>query len=221
MFGFALALQALLGAIYRCSLGIPSQRAKTIFDFADDLLRMATASTAGQQQSLIPRVILQCTHTEWHLLAACYTLGQQVIKKFVPRLVLLWRNVFPRSQADFEQEKQHGDSFTWILSFNQRSGAFCSIISFLNNCSTGDNHLITDDLIKQFGPELKAPTAMFRCRLYELLLLIPIKFYEQYFKVLLRELVAEFILTDNSSNTTTSLLRSVCHDNDSVLLGKN
>ncbi|CAF4121991.1 unnamed protein product, partial [Rotaria sordida] len=31
--------------------------------------------------------------------------------------------------------------------------------------------------------------------------------------VLLRELVAEFILTDNSSNPTTSLLRSVCHDN--------
>ncbi|CAF4392403.1 unnamed protein product, partial [Rotaria sordida] len=75
---------------------IPSQRAKTIFDFADDLLRTATTSIAGQQQSLIPRVILQRTHTAWHLLAACCTLGQQVIKKFVPRLVLLWRNVFPR-----------------------------------------------------------------------------------------------------------------------------
>ena len=116
------------------------------------------------------------------------------------------------------------------------------MISFLNNCSTGDDHLVTDDLlkrmlnpienailvlphipnlIKQFGPQLRAPTAMFRLRLYELLLLIPIKFYEQYFKVLLRELVAEFTLTDNSSNTTTSLLRSVCHDNDSVLLGMN
>jgi hypothetical protein len=258
MSGFALALQALLGAVYRCplgsfnfkilpykhfyfiSIGIPSQRAKTIFDFADDLLRTATASTAGQQQSLIPRVILQRTHTAWHLLAACCTLGQEVIKKFVPRLVLLWRNVFPRSQADFEQEKQRGDSFTWTLSFNQRSGALCSMISFLNNCSTGDEHLITDDLlkrmlnpienailvllhipnlIKQFGPQLKASTAMFRLRLYELLLLIPIKFYEQHFKVLLRELVAEFTLTDNASNTTTSLLRSVCHDNDSVLLG--
>jgi hypothetical protein len=240
MSGFALALQALLGAVYRCPLGIPSQRAKTIFDFADDLLRTATVSTAGQQQSLIPRVILQRTHTAWHLLAACCTLGQEVIKKFVPRLVLLWRNVFPRSQADFEQEKQRGDSFTWTLSFNQRSGALCSMISFLNNCSTGDEHLITDDLlkrmlnpidnailvllhipnlIKQFGPQLKASTAMFRLRLYELLLLIPIKFYEQHFKVLLRELVAEFTLTDNSSNTTTSLLRSVCHDNDSVLLG--
>ncbi|CAF0968829.1 unnamed protein product [Rotaria sordida] len=240
MSGFALALQALLGAVYRCPLGIPSQRAKTIFDFADDLLRTATTSIAGQQQSLIPRVILQRTHTAWHLLAACCTLGQQVIKKFVPRLVLLWRNVFPRSQADFEQEKQRGDSFTWTLSFNQRSGALCSMISFLNNCSTGDDHLITDDLlkrmlnpienailvllhipnlIKQFGPQLKASTAMFRLRLYELLLLIPIKFYEQHFKILLRELVAEFTLTDNAANTTTSLLRSVCHDNDSVLLG--
>ena len=240
MSGFALALQALLGAVHRCPLGIPSQRAKTIFDFADDLLRTATMSTAGQQQSLIPRVILQRTHTAWHLLAACCTLGQQFIKKFVPRLVLLWRNVFPRSQADFEQEKQRGDAFTWTLSFNQRSGALCSMISFLNNCSMGDDHLITDDLlkrmlnpienailvllhipmlVKQFGPPLKAPTAMFRLRLYELLQLIPIKFYEQHFKVLLRELVAEFTLTDNSSNTTTSLLRSVCHDNDSVLLG--
>ncbi|CAF4841473.1 unnamed protein product, partial [Rotaria sp. Silwood1] len=240
MSGFALALQALLGAVYRCPLGIPSQRAKTIFDFADDLLRTATTSIAGQQQSLVPRVILQRTHTAWHLLAACCTLGQQIIKKFVPRLVLLWRNVFPRSQTDFEQEKQRGDSFTWTLSFNQRSGALCSMISFLNNCSTGDDQLITDDLlkrmlnpienailvllhipnlIKQFGPQLKASTAMFRLRLYELLLLIPIKFYEQHFKVLLRELVAEFTLTDNSSNTTTSLLRSVCHDNDSVLLG--
>lgn len=225
---------------FLCSLGIPSQRAKTIFDFADDLLRTATASTAGQQQSLVPRVILQRTHTAWHLLAACCTLGQEVIKKFVPRLVLLWRNVFPRSQADFEQEKQRGDSFTWTLSFNQRSGALCSMISFLNNCSQGDEHLITDDLlkrmlnpienaivvllhipnlIKQFGPQLKASTAMFRLRLYELLQLIPIKFYEQHFKILLRELVAEFTLTDNSANTTTSLLRSVCHDNDSVLLG--
>ncbi|CAF2246902.1 unnamed protein product [Rotaria magnacalcarata] len=240
MSGFALALQALLGAVYRCPLGIPSQRAKTIFDFADDLLRTATTSIAGQQQSLIPRVILQRTHTAWHLLAACCTLGQQVIKKFVPRLVLLWRNVFPRSQSDFEQEKQRGDSFTWTLSFNQRSGALCSMISFLNNCSSGDDHLVTDDLlkrmlnpienailvllhipnlIKQFGSQLKASTAMFRLRLYELLLLVPIKFYEQHFKILLRELVAEFTLTDNSSNTTTSLLRSVCHDNDSVLLG--
>ncbi|CAF1568321.1 unnamed protein product [Rotaria sordida] len=177
MSGFALTLQALLGAVYRCPLGIPSQRAKTIFEFADDLLRTATASTAGQQQSLIARVVLQRTHTAWHLLAACCALRQQVIKKIVPHLVLLWRNVFSRSQADFEQEKQREDSFTWTLSFNQCSGALCSTISFLNNCSIDVDHLITDD-------SLKLPTTMFCLRLYEHLLLIPIKFYEHLYQLL-------------------------------------
>lgn len=32
-------------------------------------------------------------------------------------------------------------------------------------------------------------------------------------------LVSEFTLTDNPGNTTTSLLRAVCHANDSVILG--
>lgn len=36
---------------------------------------------------------------------------------------------------------------------------------------------------------------------------------------LLRLLVAEFTLTENPANTTTSLLRSLCHTNDSIILG--
>ena len=36
---------------------------------------------------------------------------------------------------------------------------------------------------------------------------------------LLRELVAEFTLADNMSSTTSSLLRSMCHHDDSILLG--
>ena len=36
---------------------------------------------------------------------------------------------------------------------------------------------------------------------------------------LLRELVSEFTLTDNLATTTTSLLRSMCHHDDSILLG--
>lgn len=43
--------------------------------------------------------------------------------------------------------------------------------------------------------------------------------YTGSFNALLRELVAEFTLTDNSANTTTSLLRSLCHYDDSVLMG--
>ena len=36
---------------------------------------------------------------------------------------------------------------------------------------------------------------------------------------LLRDLVGEFTLADNPSNTTTSLLRFMCHTDDSVILG--
>ena len=36
---------------------------------------------------------------------------------------------------------------------------------------------------------------------------------------LLRELVTEFTLADNLASTTTSLLRSMCHHDDSILLG--
>lgn len=44
-------------------------------------------------------------------------------------------------------------------------------------------------------------------------------FLKGAFSGLLRELVAEFTLTDNAANTTTSLLRSLCHVDDSVILG--
>jgi hypothetical protein len=115
------------------------------------------------------------------------------------------------------------------------------MISFLNNCSIGEKNLLTDDLLKrmlnpienaiiilfnipnliqQFGHQLKVSTTIFRLRLYELLLLIPSQFYEQHFKVLLTEVIAEFTLIDSSLNTTTSLVKSVCHDNGSILLGK-
>lgn len=39
------------------------------------------------------------------------------------------------------------------------------------------------------------------------------------YPTLLRELVAEFTLTDNPANTSSSLLRSMCHVDDSVILG--
>ena len=235
--GLALTLQALLGAVHQCSLGIPSERVKRIFDFADHLVRTAISSTIGKDQSIISRLILQRTSTAWHLLSACCTIDQSLRKKFLPRLILLWRNTFPRSSADFEQEKQRGDCLTWLLSLNQRSGALCSMSSFLNHCLIAkenslfiellprlidslDNAIVIlfqiSYLIRQFGQQLKTATMIFRLRLYELLLLIPSQFYERHLERLGKELVVEFTLVDNSLNTTTSLLKSICHD----LLGK-
>ena len=222
-------------------LGIPSSRVKLIFDFADHLLRSATASIVGEDQSLIPRLLLQRIHVAWHLLAACCSPGPAYLRSFLPRLNTLWRHVFPRSQADFEQEQQRGDSFTWTLSFNQRSGALGSMASFLSVCPLSEKNARIDDvtqrilttldtavlmlrhvpnLIKHFGSPLRTPTTLFRLRLYQLLLLIPVRFYEQHRTVLIRELVAEFTLNDNPSATSTSLLRVACHDDECSLLGK-
>jgi len=101
-------------------------------------------------------------------------------------------------------------------------------------------------VLKNYGQQLKAPAAMVRLRLYETLLLLPPQTFEgKFFRTinmnlklvctlcftfiihyhigsythLLRMLVSEFTLTDNPGNTTTSLLRVVCHANDSVILG--
>jgi hypothetical protein len=39
------------------------------------------------------------------------------------------------------------------------------------------------------------------------------------YNAIIRELVSEFTLTSNQSMTTTSLLRTMCHKDDSILLG--
>jgi len=62
---------------------------------------------------------------------------------------------------------------------------------------------------------------MVRLRLYETLSLLPPNSCEASYTHLLRMLVAEFTLADNPGNTTTSLLRGLCHAEDSVILGSS
>lgn len=74
-------------------------------------------------------------------------------------------------------------------------------------------------VLKTYGQQLKAPTAMVRLRLYETLSLLPPTALESSYTHLLRMLVSEFTLTENPANTTTSLLRDLCHVDDSIILG--
>lgn len=60
---------------------------------------------------------------------------------------------------------------------------------------------------------------MVRLRLYETLSLLPANSLESSYTHLLRMLVAEFTLTENPANTTNSLLRDLCHSDDSIILG--
>ena len=49
----------------------------------------------------------------------------------LPRMMLLWRNAFPRSAKELESEKARGDAFTWKISLEARGGALSSMHSFL------------------------------------------------------------------------------------------
>ncbi|XP_068088233.1 HEAT repeat-containing protein 5B isoform X2 [Hyperolius riggenbachi] len=225
--GYSFAMAALLGGVHQCPLGIPHSKGKMVVSIAEDLLRTASQNS---------RLSLQRTQAGWLLLGALMTLGPSVVRYHLPKMLLLWRNVFPRSLKELEAEKAKGDSFTWQVTLEGRAGALCAMRSFVAHCP----ELLTEDVIRKLmtpiecamtmmshilsvikahGAHLKASAAMVRLRLYDILALLPPKTYEGNFNVLLRELVAEFTLTDNSSNTTTSLLRSLCHYDDSVLLG--
>lgn len=76
-----------------------------------------------------------------------------------------------------------------------------------------------NSVLKTYGHQLKAPAAMVRLRLYETLSLLPPNALESSYTHLLRMLVAEFTLAENPANTTTSLLRNLCHADDSIILG--
>ncbi|XP_051880477.1 LOW QUALITY PROTEIN: HEAT repeat-containing protein 5B [Pristis pectinata] len=225
--GYSFAMAALLGSVHQCPLGIPHSKGKMVVSIAEDLLRTASQNS---------RLSLQRTQAGWLLLGALMSLGPSVVRYHLPKMLLLWRNVFPRSLKELEAEKARGDSFTWQVTLEGRAGALCAMRSFVAHCP----ELLTDDVIrrimtpiecamlmlshilsfsKAYGAQLKASAAMVRLRLYDILALLPPKTYEGSFNALLRELVAEFTLTDNSANTTTSLLRSLCHYDDSVLLG--
>nr|CAH7763089.1 unnamed protein product [Callosobruchus chinensis] len=225
--GYSSALAAVLGGVKLSPLGVPHMKGKIIFNTAEELLRSASQNS---------RLSLNRTQAGWLLIGAIMTLGVPVVKGLLPRMLLLWRNSFPRSAKELESEKARGDVFTWQVTLEGRAGALLAMNSFLQNCPELLNEDTTrriltpiesalamlmniSGVLKTYGQQLKAPAAMVRLRLCETLLLLPPICYETSYTHLLRILVAEFTLTENPANTTTSQLQSICHADDSVILG--
>ncbi|KAF7232841.1 hypothetical protein EG68_06925 [Paragonimus skrjabini miyazakii] len=222
--GYSMAIAGILAGNNIGALGIPSSTTKQVFSLAEDLLRAANQNS---------RLTLPRTQAGWMLLAAYMSLGPDLVKAHLPRMLLFWRNAFPRSIRELEVEKQRGDAFTWQVMLEARAGALCSVQSFLEYCTPT---LVTEeavsrllapiecalsmlahllDIVRIYGNHLKATASLIRHRLYRVLLLLS----NCLQNTLLRELVAEFTLTDNPVNTTTSLLRYLCRTEDSVTLG--
>ncbi|TSN95643.1 HEAT repeat-containing protein 5A [Bagarius yarrelli] len=184
--GYSFAMAALLGAVHQCPLGIPHSKGKMVVSIAEDLLRSAAQNS---------RLSLHRTQAGWLLLGALMTLGSSLVRYHLPKMLLLWRNVFPRSQKELEAEKARGDSFTWQVTLEGRAGALCAMRSFVAHCP----ELLTEDVIRRLmtpiecamtmmahvpavikvhGAHLKASAAMVRLRLYDILALLPPKTYE-------------------------------------------
>ncbi|XP_064421043.1 HEAT repeat-containing protein 5A [Latimeria chalumnae] len=225
--GYSFAIAALLGAVQHCPLGVPHGKGKMVMTLAEGLLRSAAQNS---------RISVQRTQAGWLLLAALMTLGSAVVHHHLPRILLLWRCVFPQSPKDLETERSRGDLFTWQVTLEGRAGALCAMKSFVSHC--GD--LLTDDVIqrllqpfpcavallsqlpslsKAYGNSLKTASVIYRQRLYEILALLPPKRYESTFSVIVKELAVDLTAPDNQIAAATLLLPSLCHQEDLLLLG--
>ncbi|XP_072193110.1 HEAT repeat-containing protein 5A isoform X2 [Excalfactoria chinensis] len=225
--GFSFAIAALLGAVKHCPLGIPHGKGKVIMTVAEDLLCSASQNS---------RLSVQRTQAGWLLIAALMTLGPAVVQYHLPRILLLWKCVFPSSPKDLETEKTRGDSFTWQVTLEGRAGALCAIRSFISNCAG----LLTDEVLqrllpplpsavdlltqlssisKSYGNSLKTSSTVYRHKLYELLAVLPPKMYEGSFHAVLKELVVDLTIPDSQIDASTFLLPPLCHEDDLLLLG--
>ena len=102
--GYSAAIASLIGCVRRTPLGIPHVRGKVVFNIAEELLRSASQNS---------RLSLHRTQAGWLIIGSVMTLGLGVVKGLLPRMLLLWKNSFPRSNKEIESEKARGDAFTW------------------------------------------------------------------------------------------------------------
>uniref|UniRef100_A0A8C3QLI6 HEAT repeat-containing protein 5A n=1 Tax=Cyanoderma ruficeps TaxID=181631 RepID=A0A8C3QLI6_9PASS len=225
--GYSFAVAALLGAVKHCPLGIPHGKGKVIMTVAEDLLCSASQNS---------RISLQRMQAGWLLIAALVALGPAVVQHHLPRMLLLWKCIFPSSPKDLETEKTRGDAFTWQVTLEGRAGALCAIKSFVSHCAG----LLTDEVVqrllpplpsavdlltqlssiyKSYGNSLKIPSTVYRQKLYELLAVLPPKAYEGNFSAVLKELMTDLTVTDSQTDASAFLLPSLCHENDLLLLG--
>lgn len=57
-----------------------------------------------------------------------------MVRGLLPRMLLLWRNSFPRSNKELESEKARGDAFTWQVKYLINKYFEVNSSSLNNNC---------------------------------------------------------------------------------------
>nr|XP_020510294.1 HEAT repeat-containing protein 5A isoform X2 [Labrus bergylta] len=227
--GYGAAVAALVAAVQHSPLGIPHTKGMVVLGLAEDLLRSASQNS---------RISLQRTQAGWLLVSSLITLGPAVIEHHLPRLLLLWRCVFPASLREQEMELRRGDFFTWQVTLEGRAGALCAMKNLLLHC----RELVTDDIIsrlltplacaialltklpallRSYGSSVRSWSVIYRLRVYELLALLPPHTYQESFGLVMNQLVSDLSGQENLNQSCSelTLLPPLCHHDDLPLVG--
>ncbi|GAA6234638.1 HEAT repeat-containing protein 5A, partial [Lates japonicus] len=227
--GYGAAVAALVASVQRCPLGIPHTKGQVVLGLAEDLLRSASQNS---------RISLQRTQAGWLLVSSLITLGPAVVEHHLPRLLLLWRCVFPASLREQEMELRRGDYFTWQVTLEGRAGALCAMKNLLLHC----RDLVTDDIIsrlltplacavtlltklpsllRSYSTSVRSWSVVYRLRVYELLALLPPHTYQESFGLVMNQLVSDLSGQDNLNQPCSdlTLLPPLCHRDDLPLVG--
>lgn len=227
--GYGAAVAALVAAGQHCPLGIPHTKGMAVLDLAEDLLRSASQNS---------RISLQRTQAGWLLVSSLITLGPAVVEHHLPRLLLLWRCVFPASLREQEMELRRGDYFTWQVTLEGRAGALSAMKNLLLHC----RELVTDDIIsrlltplacavalltklpalfRSYGSSVRSMSVVYRLRVYELLSLLPPHTYQESFGLVMNQLVTDLSGQENLNQACSelTLLPPLCHHDDLPLVG--
>ncbi|CAI4225162.1 unnamed protein product [Auanema sp. JU1783] len=224
--GYSLALAALIAASADCKLGIPHAKPKQVFNCAEEMLKTAT------QQS---RLAIAKINAGWMLLHSLVSLGPCVVKSYMPKICQMWRAAFPRSAKEAENEKGRGDAFSWQCALESRAGALSVMCAAVSQKDLADDEIIKSvllpvecslvmmsqvgSLVRSYGNKIRQLLSYVRIRVYQLVIHLPTKTYENVYAALLRELVADITLSDNvQSSQTSSLPSQLTGGPESVLL---
>ena len=226
--GAGYLLAAVVGGSASSSLGLPHELSANILDLGQQLSCLRPVKK-GEEAMITADV-----EAGWALIGSLTSLGSAAVDPHVKQLINLWAAAFPKEDAASVKKR---DANTWAIMLHIRIGALTSIMGFLLDCK----ELATIEYSKMIAAWLatalaslehiptlakfvtiKELTTRLRMRLYSVFLLIPVHIYEESISKLLPHLVADFTLVESAANVhaVTSLLRSMCHDGDGILLGE-
>uniref|UniRef100_A0A8D3DX18 HEAT repeat-containing protein 5A n=1 Tax=Scophthalmus maximus TaxID=52904 RepID=A0A8D3DX18_SCOMX len=209
--GYGAAVAALVASAQNCPLGLPHTKGKAVLVLAEDLLRSASQSS---------RISLQRTQAGWLLVSSLITLGPAVVEHHLPRLLLLWRCVFPASLREQEIELRRGDYFTWQVTLEGRAGALCGQYTLLCVCVCVCV-CVLPALLRSHNSSVRSCSVVYRLRVYELLSLLPPLSYQESFGLVMNQLVSDLSGPDNLNQPCSdlTLLPPLCHHDDLPLVG--